>query len=78
MSVDLCAHGDIAAACLDCLTGRPPERPNSPADRAVVEGGPSWPARFPGHCSGCNTAIHEREEITRMTDGTYQHGRCAT
>lgn len=74
---DLCDCGaDLRGCCIDCLTGKPPERPNPPADRPDAVG-PAWPAKWPGHCSGCNTAIHEDQPIRRMTDGTYQHERCA-
>lgn len=73
--MSLCEHGDVRAACLDCLTGKPPERGR--IERPVDRDGPVWAARFPGHCSGCNTAIHERQTICRMTDGTYRHERCA-
>lgn len=71
--MDLCAHGEIRAACLDCLTGRPPERPAPAATKPV---GLPWAARFAGHCSGCDLAIHEGQSICRMADGTYQHDGC--
>lgn len=71
--MDLCEHGDIRAACLDCLTAAPPERPNPPAP---TRDGGTWPAEFPGHCSGCNLPISETQPICRMTDGTYRHDGC--
>lgn len=36
----------------------------------------AWSARFAGHCSGCNLAIHEGQPIRRMSDGTYRHDSC--
>jgi hypothetical protein len=72
----LCPHDEIPAACLDCLTGKPPERPNAAEPKPERVGG-VWPANWPGHCAGCNTAIHEGQPICRMTDGGYRHERCA-
>lgn len=69
-----CPHGDHPACCVDCLEGPPPEQPNRP-EQLEAETGP-FPARFAGHCSGCNLAIHEGQTIRRMTNGEYRHGRC--
>ena len=76
MDVDLCEHGDIAVACLDCLAGKPPERPNTPRPALVVESA-AFPARYPGHCNGCNLEIHEDQLIVRMSDETYRHRGCS-
>lgn len=75
MPADLCAHGDIAVACIDCLTGKPPERPNEPMPTVDAVSHP-FPARFPGHCAGCNLAIHEGQRIVRMADETHRHETC--
>lgn len=77
MAVDLCEHGDLAAACVDCLTGTPPERPNPLPPGATVY---SYPirARFDGHCAGCNLAIHVGQLIVGMDDGTHEHADCQT
>jgi hypothetical protein len=71
-----CPHGDIRAACLDCLAD-PPQRHVPPPAAPVERVGTSWPARYGGHCSGCNTAIHEKQPVCRMNDGTYRHDHCA-
>lgn len=72
---DLCPHGDITAACVDCLTGRPPERPNPPPARPEVVSRP-FPARFPSQCPACNLGIHEGQLIVRMSNDIHQHQKC--
>jgi hypothetical protein len=74
---DLCPHDDIAAACLDCLDGKPPERPNAEPDHPVAGARPFY-AQHPGHCNGCNLAIYTHEKIVWMTNDEYWHERCAT
>jgi hypothetical protein len=65
--LDLCPHGDVAAACVDCLTGKPPERP-APKPLRIFE------AKYPGRCDRCRDPIEPGEEIALMDDGeTYEH-----
>lgn len=74
MSIDLCPHGDIEAACLDCLH----EKPAGPAHRPEpVEVVARFVAKFPGDCRGCGLAIHEGQRIARLSNDTYQHEECA-
>lgn len=75
--LDICPHDDVPAACVDCLMGKPPERPNRPPAPPERDG-PSWLAKFPGHCSGCNLALHEGQNICHMTDGSYRHLTCSS
>lgn len=64
---DLCPHDDVPAACLDCLTGKPPERP-APRALRVFE------AQFPGQCDRCPDGIEPGEEIALLDDReTYCH-----
>lgn len=73
MSGDLCPHGDIEAACLDCLH----ERPAGPAEKPEpVEVVGVFAARYPGHCNACNLAIHEGQMIARFSNNTYEHAGC--
>lgn len=74
---EMCEHGDIAAACLDCLTGVPPERPNrpEPAIRATCM---PFPARHAGQCNGCNLGVHEGQPIVRTTADDYRHAGCVS
>jgi hypothetical protein len=74
---DLCPHGDVPAACLDCLTGRPPERPNREAAKPKAASH-AFTARFPGQCAGCNLGIHEGQAVVKMSDESYRHARCAS
>jgi hypothetical protein len=66
MTADLCPHGDIAAACLDCLDGKPPERP-APKALRVFE------AMYRGTCDRCRDPIEPGEEIALMDDDSYVH-----
>lgn len=79
MTVTLCPHGDIEAACLDCLHERPagpdPERPQRPKP---VDPWTWVVARYDGHCRGCNLPIQTGERIIAMTDDTWQHARCVS
>lgn len=74
MSADLCEHGDIPAACLDCLDQKPVGPVDKPAPAHVVG---IFAARFPGHCRGCNLPIHEGQRIARLSDDTYRHEGCS-
>lgn len=74
---DLCDHGDIPSACLDCLHAQPPERANPHPDGAVAIT-PSFYAGFPGDCAGCGLGIHEGQRIVRMSNDSYRHESCAT
>lgn len=73
-TIHRCEHGDIPAACLDCLEERPAGPAEPPGPPAAPIG--TFTARFPGHCQGCNLAIHEGQRISRMTDDTYRHEGC--
>ena len=75
MTAEPCIHGDVPQACLDCLTGKPPERPNPAPARAVVVSRP-FRAVFPGDCAGCGLAIHEGQRIVRLADDTHRHETC--
>lgn len=69
-----CDHGmPTPASCIDCMD----EGNIAPVRREPVTVEARFPARFPGQCPGCNLAIHEGEQIVRMSDDTYRHGRCA-
>jgi len=71
-----CTHGmPTPAACFECMEDgniEPPPAPTRPTSQ-----GWTIDAAFPGHCQGCNLPIHEGQSITRMSDDTWQHARCA-
>ena len=70
---DRCEHGDIRAACLDCLNETPAGREPKPVLVAT-----SWfNAMYPGHCRGCNLPIHEGQRVARLSNETYVHEGCA-
>lgn len=71
-----CTHGmPTPAACVDCMLDGPVAPPKR-APRVAVVGVPS-PARFPGHCNGCNLPICVGDAIVRLSNDTYRHERCA-
>lgn len=71
-----CPHGFASpGSCIDCMDEGLLPPPPKPA-AATVEY--LFTARYPGHCDGCNTVIHEGEQTARLSDGTYVHGRCAS
>lgn len=76
MGAHECTHGmPTPASCWECM-----EDGNLPvATRTVTVPTVEYllTASYPGHCSDCNTAIHEGERIARMIDETYRHARCA-
>lgn len=67
-----CPHGFAKpASCFECMEDGnidPPARP-APATRE----GPDIPARYDGHCNGCNLGVHIGQPICRTTHGTYEH-----
>lgn len=71
-----CTHGfPKPSNCVTCMDeGNLPPAPRPPAPTVV---GWAIGARFPGHCRGCNLAIHEGQQIVRMTDDTYRHEVCS-
>lgn len=71
-----CPHGEPhSSCCLDCLEAPGPELPRRPEAKPAAVTRP-FVARFPGHCAGCNLAIHEGQAIVRMADETHRHQCC--
>lgn len=70
---DLCSHGDIEAACLDCLHERPAGPATKPEPVEVVA---RFSARFDGQCRGCDLPIHVGQTIARLSNDTYRHQEC--
>lgn len=69
---DLCDCGaDLRGCCVDCLTGKPPERPNPKPLRVFV-------AQYPGDCDRCGDPISPGEEIALMDDDSYVHAEHVT
>lgn len=70
-----CPHGMPAAgSCIDCMDeGLLPPAPKPEPARPL---GHMTVARFPGHCAGCNLAIHEGQTIAAMSDDTWRHSAC--
>ena len=68
-------HGEIRAACLDCLQGAPPERRSTPPARPQPASRP-FAARFAGDCPGCGLGIHQGQLIVRMDDDRHYHDTC--
>lgn len=73
--MDACPHGfPKPANCVECMEdGNLPPAPQPEPRRTTSH---PFTAGFPGHCTGCNLAIHERQLIVRMSDDTYRHADC--
>lgn len=72
-----CPHGEPhESACAECLAG-PPRRPLRPQRPPEVRPTRPVTARYPGHCSGCNLAIHEGQAVVRVNAGPWVHAYCA-
>lgn len=71
----ICTHGmPSPASCIDCMDEgigialRKPEK---------LEIEATFPAKFPGHCNGCNLPVAVGQRLARMSNGAYQHEECA-
>jgi hypothetical protein len=74
-TTDRCEHGEIPAACMECL-GKPTPRAARVRPRADTR--PFTP-RYDGRCSECDEAWAADDDapIVRLTDGSYAHATCA-
>lgn len=67
-----CPHGmPTPGSCWECMEDGNLPAPAAP-DRLEVASRP-FPARYDGDCAGCNTAIHQGQQIVRLSDGTHRH-----
>lgn len=71
-----CDHGmPSPGSCLDCMDeGMLPPPPPPKKPKAI---GYRIPARYPGHCRGCNLPITVNQFIRAVSDGSgYVHDGC--
>ena len=79
MSVEICEHGDIKVACLDCLDGTPPPKAKVARPRPGVLVGSGYViAQFEGHCPECDEGVEVGEKIleTHRGSGRWGHAVC--
>jgi hypothetical protein len=68
---DRCDLSDLLVTECGCRIHAPTE-PEPAGDP-----GPPFPARYPGHCSGCGDPIHDGDMIRHAgTPGAYIHEEC--
>ncbi|MBK6368231.1 MAG: hypothetical protein IPF65_13710 [Polaromonas sp.] len=74
-----CEHNDYPETCPPCrrAAGVDPSLAHGLAIEDEVLDWQPIPARYPGHCRACNTAIHEGQTIIRLADRSgYIHSKC--
>lgn len=80
MAVEICEHGDIKAACLDCLEAPPPERAQPPKTPPARRDGAGYViAQFEGHCPWCDETVFIGEKVVETEPGSrrWGHADCA-
>lgn len=68
---EICPHGDLIEACVDCTVAPPTPRTTRP-----VRGRYALTATFPGQCPECDLPIVVGMRIVKMTNDTYRHFKC--
>jgi len=79
VDVEICEHGDIRAACLDCLDAPPPPLARPPRTPSRRDGQGYVVAQFEGFCPWCEETVEVGEKVVEVEPGArrWGHADCA-